>query len=162
MATCEAPGEEPKLRYDNWMVVGARLSKFCQVHHAAIRNSPKLSVTGSRVGSLQSFSSVSLEKRKQTPSEAYLGLPLNLISRRFRLRVRAEKAHDPEPVPSASTNFDHERGLEAGEASSTKSLWTYLREDVDPAQCMGPLASYCFMTGFMYVQFSLKWFSLLY
>jgi hypothetical protein len=33
------------------------------------------------------------------------------------------------------------------------SLWTYLMADVDPAQSTGPLAAFCFMTGYMCVSF---------
>jgi hypothetical protein len=37
------------------------------------------------------------------------------------------------------------------EPSSRWSVWSYLMADVDPAQCTGPLAAFCFMTGYMYV-----------
>ncbi|KAJ7572085.1 hypothetical protein C8J56DRAFT_1125730 [Mycena floridula] len=33
--------------------------------------------------------------------------------------------------------------------NSRHSLWSYLKADVDPVQCTGPLAAFCFMTGFI-------------
>jgi hypothetical protein len=45
---------------------------------------------------------------------------------------------------------DAERGEQG---ASRWSLWSYLMADVDPAQCTGPLAAFCFMTGYMYVFF---------
>ncbi|KAF8067999.1 hypothetical protein FPV67DRAFT_1494520 [Lyophyllum atratum] len=34
-------------------------------------------------------------------------------------------------------------------ATSPLSFWAYLNSDVDPAQCTGPLAAFCFMTGYI-------------
>ena len=47
---------------------------------------------------------------------------------------------------------DAERS-EQDEDAPASSLWTYLMADVDPAQSTGPLAAFCFMTGYMCVQF---------
>ena len=37
----------------------------------------------------------------------------------------------------------------AGFKHRTTSFWSYLMADVDPAQTTGPLAAYCFMTGYV-------------
>ncbi|KNZ79449.1 hypothetical protein J132_09825 [Termitomyces sp. J132] len=39
--------------------------------------------------------------------------------------------------------------VECGSSSSSPSFWTYLNSDVDPAQSTGPLAAFCFMTGYI-------------
>lgn len=41
--------------------------------------------------------------------------------------------------------------VEHAGTKSTVTLWEYLMADVDPAQTTGPLAAYCFMTGYMCV-----------
>ncbi|KAF8221588.1 hypothetical protein L208DRAFT_1327093 [Tricholoma matsutake] len=45
-----------------------------------------------------------------------------------------------------SKTEDVERGVQGALA---QSLWAYLMADVDPAQSTGPLAAFCFMTGFI-------------
>ncbi|KAF7291970.1 Aldedh domain-containing protein [Mycena indigotica] len=61
----------------------------------------------------------------------------------------AETTFKEEPTLSlAGTRTD----LEYGEMPSTAgriSLWQHLNTDVDPAECTGPLAAFCFMTGFI-------------
>ncbi|KAF4616808.1 hypothetical protein D9613_008405 [Agrocybe pediades] len=37
----------------------------------------------------------------------------------------------------------------AGQEKQTVTLWQYLQSDVDPGQTTGPLAAYCFMTGYI-------------
>lgn len=41
--------------------------------------------------------------------------------------------------------------MEQAGTKQTVTLWQYLQGDVDPAQTTGPLAAYCFMTGYMCV-----------
>jgi uncharacterized membrane protein YoaK (UPF0700 family) len=43
--------------------------------------------------------------------------------------------------------YDDPEGRPAG--TKTVSLWTYLQQDVDPAESTAPLAAYCFMTGYI-------------
>jgi hypothetical protein len=49
-----------------------------------------------------------------------------------------------EKSPSGTYARDPEGGRR-----QTVSLWTYLSEDVDPAESTAPLAAYCFMTGYI-------------
>ncbi|TFK25370.1 hypothetical protein FA15DRAFT_668595 [Coprinopsis marcescibilis] len=60
-------------------------------------------------------------------------------------------------LPSVSTTAassvqghaaDPEQGKE-GEGSNSNSLWQYLMTDVDPKESTGPLAAFCFMTGYI-------------
>jgi hypothetical protein len=50
-----------------------------------------------------------------------------------------------EIVPrSASSSPKH-----AYDVEHQRSVWSHLRSDINPKQATGPLAAYCFMTGFM-------------
>jgi hypothetical protein len=49
-------------------------------------------------------------------------------------------------VSGNSSNSDLER---ASQKRHSISLWRYLMQDVDSKQTVGPLAAYCFMTGYM-------------
>jgi hypothetical protein len=44
-----------------------------------------------------------------------------------------------------------ETDVERAQTHQPLSLWQHLLQDVDPKQTTGPLAMYCFMTGYMYV-----------
>ena len=52
---------------------------------------------------------------------------------------------------SDSKTMSNKKDVECGSPSSSSSFWSYLNSDVDPAQSTGPLAAFCFMTGYMYV-----------
>jgi hypothetical protein len=60
----------------------------------------------------------------------------------------ATLAHDQAARNSKAVDTElGERGTPA------QSLWTHLMADVDPNQSTGPLAAFCFMTGYMCVSF---------
>ncbi|KAG6910734.1 hypothetical protein DXG01_008266 [Tephrocybe rancida] len=44
--------------------------------------------------------------------------------------------------------MSHKEDVERGSASQL-SFWSYLNSEVDPAQSTGPLAAFCFMTGYI-------------
>ncbi|KXN80682.1 hypothetical protein AN958_08415 [Leucoagaricus sp. SymC.cos] len=39
--------------------------------------------------------------------------------------------------------------VEQAQSNQNMSLWKYIMQDVDPKQTVGPLAAYCFMTGYI-------------
>ncbi|KXN83292.1 hypothetical protein AN958_01625 [Leucoagaricus sp. SymC.cos] len=41
------------------------------------------------------------------------------------------------------------KDVERAQSNQNMSLWKYLMQDVDPKQTVGPLAAYCFMTGYI-------------
>ncbi|KNZ82148.1 hypothetical protein J132_07733 [Termitomyces sp. J132] len=45
--------------------------------------------------------------------------------------------------------MNNKKDVERGSSSSLLSFWSYLNSDVDPAQSTGPLAAFCFMTGYL-------------
>ncbi|KAJ7056219.1 hypothetical protein C8F01DRAFT_1157135 [Mycena amicta] len=48
------------------------------------------------------------------------------------------------------TQTTTEKDVEQGPTTHERlSLWQHLKTDVDPAECTGPLAAFCFMTGFI-------------
>ncbi|KAJ7457646.1 hypothetical protein B0H11DRAFT_1738172 [Mycena galericulata] len=55
----------------------------------------------------------------------------------------------PTNEPLAATEKES-RDVELGLAQSSRlTFWQHLNTEVDPAQCTGPLAGFCFMTGFV-------------
>ncbi|KAF9267732.1 hypothetical protein L218DRAFT_1073831 [Marasmius fiardii PR-910] len=52
-------------------------------------------------------------------------------------------------MSSSMTNRDEEQANPTTRLSKISSYLQYLQEDVDPQQCTGPLAAFCFMTGFI-------------
>ncbi|KAF5383000.1 hypothetical protein D9615_004846 [Tricholomella constricta] len=49
-----------------------------------------------------------------------------------------------------NSKADVEEGMSrASSPPPSSSFWTHLNSDVDPAQCTGPLAAFCFMTGYI-------------
>ena len=48
-----------------------------------------------------------------------------------------------------ASKVDVEGGDSPSEKKFSDSFWTYLNSDVDPAQANGPLAAFCFMTGYI-------------
>jgi hypothetical protein len=52
-------------------------------------------------------------------------------------------------LPHSKEGHDAELAMEK---PSRPTFWQHLNTDVDPAQSTGPLAAFCFMTGFMCVQ----------
>lgn len=69
----------------------------------------------------------------------------NYMSNSEKSADQAKIALTPETM--STTAGDAER---AGRGR-TVSLWNYLMTDVDSKETTGPLAAYCFMTGYMYV-----------
>lgn len=58
------------------------------------------------------------------------------------------------PMQKAGTfsTIDAEGGMTPSKAATTpNTFWTHLNEEVDPSQSTGPLAAFCFMTGYMCV-----------
>ncbi|KAG6864182.1 hypothetical protein C0991_011801 [Blastosporella zonata] len=50
---------------------------------------------------------------------------------------------------SSSTTMSNKGDVEQGSSSSSSSFWSYLNSEVDPEQSTGPLAAFCFMTGYI-------------
>jgi len=53
---------------------------------------------------------------------------------------------DGDSVPNSKESHDAELAMEK---PSRPTFWQHLNTDVDPAQSTGPLAAFCFMTGFI-------------
>ncbi|KAK0449698.1 uncharacterized protein EV420DRAFT_1275013 [Desarmillaria tabescens] len=47
------------------------------------------------------------------------------------------------------STVDAEGGIATPKATSPSTFWTHLNEEVDPSQSVGPLAAFCFMTGYI-------------
>lgn len=55
---------------------------------------------------------------------------------------------------SSVRSKDSDKDVERAGQPQAISLWQYLMQDVDPKQTTGPLAAYCFMTGYMCALFA--------
>ncbi|KAF8962279.1 hypothetical protein BDZ97DRAFT_1119657 [Flammula alnicola] len=62
---------------------------------------------------------------------------------------KVASAQHAEQSARSSTTAPLKGDLERAETKQTMSLWQYLMTDVDPKLTTGPLAAYCFMTGYI-------------
>ncbi|KAJ8522642.1 hypothetical protein ONZ45_g819 [Pleurotus djamor] len=62
--------------------------------------------------------------------------------------MAAAKVNDSNAVGPSKSTVDPEKVPETVPLS-TSSLWTYLNSEIDTSQATGPLAAFCFMTGFI-------------